>query len=153
MPAAKTAPAPVAETVTLAQRIAINTAPAWRPTPGDILIGRLTGVRIGGTSVEEGGYGKYPVLVLNVLNDKGEPTGDYKAIHAFHTLVVQPIIAMLKDKTLVKGGDVTVSYLGKVSKQKANAKGEFDEYHNYYVEPGNGADKVLDMGNVEDFPF
>jgi hypothetical protein len=153
MPAAKSAPAPVAETVTLAQRIAINTAPAWRPAPGDILIGRLTGVRIGGSTKEEGGYGKYPVLVLNMLNEQGEPTGNYKAIHAFHTLVVQPIIAMLKDKTLITGGDVTVSYLGKVTKQQANAKGETEEYHNYYVEAGNGADKVLDMGNVEDFPF
>lgn len=141
------------ETTTLAQRIAINSAPAWRPEKGDILIGRLIGVRIGGTSIEEGGYGKYPVLIFDKLDEDGNPTGDYKALHAFHTLVAEPIIKMLKDKTLVKGADATVSYLGREKKNKPNAKGEYDEYHNYYVEPGNGADKVLDMDDVENFPF
>lgn len=138
---------------TLAERIAINSAPAWRPQKGDILIGRLVGVRIGGTSKEEGGYGKYPVLILDKLNGEGQPTGEFLALHAFHTLVVTPIIEMLKAKQLVKGGDVTVSYLGMNKKNTPNAKGEYDEYHNYYVEPGNGADKVLDMDSPEDFPF
>jgi hypothetical protein len=141
-------------TMTLEQRIALQTAPAWRPKEGDIFIGRLFGIRIGGKKKEEGGYGEYPVLVLDKLSrETGEPTGEYFAIHAFHSLVVEPIIAMLKNKTLVKGGDVTVSYLGKKVKNALNAKGEQEEYHMYYVEPGNGADKVVDMDNIEDFPF
>jgi hypothetical protein len=152
MATVKTVAAPQ-ETTTLAQRIAINSAPPWRPENGDILIGRLIGVRVGGSKVEDGGYGLYPVLVLDKLDDTGEPTGQYMAIHAFHTLVVQPIIELLKNQKLVKGADVTVSYLGRQKKTKPNAKGEYEEYHNYYVEPGNGADKVLDMDAPEDFPF
>ena len=93
------------------------------------------------------------MLVLNILDGNGNPTGVYKAIHAFHTLVVTPIITMLKDKSLVQGGDVVVSYLGTNKKNKPNADGEYEEYHNYYVEPGNGSDKVLDMADVENFPF
>lgn len=147
---AKTAAAPASS---LAQRIAINTAPAWRPIKGDVLIGRLTGVRIGGKTKEEGGYGKYPVLVLDTLDSDGNPTGDYKAVHAYHTLVVTPIIAMLKDKTLVQGGDVVVSYIGTQKKNTPNKDGEYEEYHNYYVEPGNGSDKVLNMADVDSFPF
>lgn len=150
--ATKTA-APVSDTTTLEQRIAINSAPAWRPEKGDILIGRLLGVRVGGKKKEDGGYGLYPTLVLDKLDSTGQPTGDYLAVHAFHTLIVEPIIQMLKDKTLEKGKDVTVSYLGRNTKNKANDKGEFEEYHNYYVEPGNGADKVLDMDSPENFPF
>jgi hypothetical protein len=141
------------ETTTLAQRIAINSAPPWRPENGDILIGRLIGVRVGGSKIEDGGYGIYPTLVLDKLDSTGQPTGIYLAVHAFHTLIVQPIIDMLKSKTLVQGGDVTVSYLGRQKKNKPNAKGEYEEYHNYYVEPGNGADKVLDMDSPENFPF
>jgi hypothetical protein len=152
MVAGKTAPKPVEETMTLAQRIAINSAPAWRPNKGDILIGRLLGVRVGGQAPPLG-YGKYPVLVVDVLDASGEATGEYKAIHAFHTLAVTPIIAMLKDKTLIRGGDVTISYLGKRDKNKPNEKGEVEEYHDYYVEPGNGADKVLDMEDPNNFPF
>lgn len=153
MVAAKTTAKVAGDTVTLAQRIAINSAPAWRPIKGDVMIGRLIGVRIGGKTKEEGGYGKYPVLVLDKLDADGIPTGEYLAIHAFHTLVVTPIIEMLKDKTLVRGGDVTVSYLGLRPKNKANDKGEFEEYHDYYVEAGNGSDRVLDMDSVENFPF
>jgi hypothetical protein len=145
--------APAGDTVTIQQRIAINTAPAWRPNPGDILIGRLLGVRIGGTKKEEGGHGLYPTLIVDKLGEDGEPTGQYLAIHAFHTLVVQPIIELLKTKALVAGGDLTVSYIGRQKKNTPNKEGVFEEYHNYYVELGKGEDKVLDMSNVEDFPF
>jgi hypothetical protein len=151
MAASKTVPP--AEKMTLAQRIAINSAPAWRPQKGDILIGRLLGTRIGGTTKEAGGYGLYPVLVLDKLDTDGEPTGEYLALHAFHTLVVTPIIEMLKKKELVRGGDVTVSYLGLREKNVKNAKGEVETYHNYFVEPGKGDDKVLDMDDPANFPF
>lgn len=139
-------PTPAGTTTTLAQRIAINSAPGWMPKPGDTLIGELVGVRIGGNDGPKD-YGKYPVLVFRRLDDN-----TYVALHAFHTLVRTPIVEMLKDKRLGVGGNAVVSYLG-VRNEDATETSDKNKYHAYYVEPGDGSDQILDTTDPASFPF
>lgn len=131
-------------TTTLAQRIAINSAPGWMPKQGDTLIGELVGVRIGG---EGGQWGKYPVLVFRRLDND-----EYVALHAFHTLLRTPVVEMLKDKRLGVGGNAVVSYLG-VRNEDATETSDKNKYHAYYVEPGDGSDQILDTTDPASFPF
>lgn len=52
-------------------------APGWRPEAGDSLIGKITDI-----SSRDGGYGVYPILVVDE-----EETGRRLAVHCFDTVL------------------------------------------------------------------
>jgi hypothetical protein len=109
----------------IAARIARTKAPAWLPTPGDILYGpEVAGIRIG-----EGPYGRYPILILKIQD------GSYVAIHAFHTLFIQAI-AELKPTPGFKFD--AIQYLGLRETNKSRKDESLDDrdrtyYHDYAI--------------------
>jgi hypothetical protein len=126
-----------AATISLAERIKRETAPAWKPSPGDILIGQFVGVRKAGKSKEMGGYGEYYAILLQDVN------GDYWAVHAFHTVLQNKLIKELRPHI---GDWLTLSYIGSVIVTADDVKADptlkvgDTRYHNYYLEAGQGGD-------------
>jgi hypothetical protein len=72
-------------------------APAWKPQPGDKLVGIVTAL-----STRNGEYGEYPIVT--VRSDDGE-----FAAHAFHEVLANELA-----KVAPKVGDqVGIKYVGK----------------------------------------
>lgn len=123
----KTAQAQGQGTVTadeIARKIALASAPAWRPNPGDTLLNpTVVGVRKGGVGGE---YGTYPILVVESTD------GDILAIHAFHTLL-RDRLAEIKPTpgTVIE----SITYLGEKITNASAGKDEKDQtsYHHYVV--------------------
>lgn len=130
------ATAPVTMTA-LERRIAMESAPSWRPEPGQTLTGRLIGAR----KAEGGEYGAYPVAIFENVSD-----GSYVAVHAFHTLLKDGLAKLSPKKDDV----VTMHYVGyqetNESKKKYGPGTENEKdrtfYHNYVVFAGDGSDDV-----------
>jgi hypothetical protein len=138
MPAAK--PAATATTaLTLDERIAIATAPGWRPTESEEkLIENATVVGLRMHEHEE--YGKTPVVVYRKTD------GTFISVYAFHT-VLRERLAELKTGI---GSVHTIKYLGaQTSNTRKDLNGDPQRYESYYVEiPGQEVAAVS-----EDFAF
>ena len=94
---------------TLHEALDTRFAPAWRPSPGEKLVGTVTEL-----SERDGSYGQYPIVTLR----KGD--GEELAVHAFHE-VLQSELARIAPK---HGDEVGIKYEG-----KDPARG----YHRYRV--------------------
>ena len=121
------------------ERKANATAKAWRPEPGDTLAYEVVQLKMGA----DAGYGTYPIIVGKNM-DTGEPV----AIHAFHTMLREG----LRDAGCDIGKRLITSYIGEETKNKPNAKGEFEKYHMYYTEEIN-LDATEVVAVTEDFTF
>jgi len=77
---------------------ALQFAPAWRPEPGDKLVGNVTEL-----SERDGAFGVYPIVTVRQSN------GEELAIHAFHD-VLQNELARIAPK---HGDEIGVKYEGK----------------------------------------
>jgi hypothetical protein len=114
--------------------IRIRGALAWRPSPGDMLDGKVVKLL-----ARESEFGVYPVVVM----DTGDAT--YVAVHAFHTILRDG----LRELKAAPGDDLVIMYQGKLeSKNSAgkNAAGEEVKraYHSYVV-ISNGVDSTVEF--------
>ena len=98
-------------------------APAWKPQPGDKLVGIVTDL-----SVRDGTYGQYPIITLR--GGDGE-----LAVHAFHE-VLQNELGRVAPKL---GDHIGIKYVG-----KDPDKG----YHRYRVR--RDGDESFDWGRFGD---
>lgn len=98
----------------------LNTAPAWRPEPGQSLFGTVTGFRMG----RDNGYGEYPIVIVQTENGP-------VSVHAFHTLMRDGF----KSIRVRKGTRVAVTYDGvRVTNDTADKpEKEQTTYHSYFV--------------------
>lgn len=113
-------------------------APAWRPDPGTTVVAEVIGL-----SMRESadGYGMYPCITYKMEG------GAVLNVHAFHTMLRERL-AELKTDIGVKQ---VITYAGLRNKTKPNAKGEIEQYHDYYVE-NFGADDTS-VGKSDNFTF
>lgn len=88
-------------------------APAWRPDPGDKLIGEVVEL-----SQREGAYGTYPIVTVR------QDSGEELALHAFHT-VAQNELAKARPQI---GERIAIKYAG----QRLGGDGK-SKYHAYKV--------------------
>ena len=93
------------------ERMKIESATAWRPTPGDTVTGSVVGIR-----KQTSDYGFHPVLVLDTGEDH------YTAVHAFHGVLKNKLYEL---KPTV-GDRLSIGYQGKVD-------GKERPYHAYTV--------------------
>jgi hypothetical protein len=123
--------------------IAIMTAEAWRPTPGEFRTFKLIMVRRG----RDAGYGAYPVLICE--NDEN---GVF-ALHAFHTLDKET----LSEIRPAKGATLTYFY-GGLRETNASRKdfdsGKIEEkdrkyYHHSLLIAGDGTDVDFEADTEE----
>jgi hypothetical protein len=110
-------------------------APAWRPDPGTTVVGEVIGL-----SMREGDYGPYPVITYKVGD------GIVINVHAFHTMLRERLAELKTDIGVVQ----VITYSGMRDKNKPNAKGEIERYHDYYVENYGESETV---GKAADFTF
>jgi hypothetical protein len=106
-------------------------APAWRPNPGESLIGEVVeiGERIGE-------YAPYPIVTVNPED------GEALAFHAFHSVAA----AQLAEKRVKIGDHIGILYKGKVEGQ-----GPHGSYHSYRVIVDRGdVDQAFDWGRYGD---
>lgn len=109
------------DTDRVAEALDADFAEAWRPKPGEQVIGVVTAI-----SEREGGFGKYPILTIQP--DEGEPV----AVHAFRTVLASKL-AEASPKIAERLG---VMYIGEVD-------GGERRYHSYRVavdRPEQGVD-------------
>jgi hypothetical protein len=99
-------------------------APAWKPAPGDKIVGTVTDL-----TTRDGEYGRYPIVTLNT------GTGEV-ALHCFHEVLANEL-ARIAPKV---GDQVGVKYVG-----KDPDKG----YHRYRVRRGGDGD-TFDWGRFGD---
>jgi hypothetical protein len=137
------------------QNIDRDYAPAWRPAPGDTLVGTVTDI-----SSRGGGYGEYPIIVVR----PGETMDTEVAFHAIHT-VAQNELASKKPQV---GETIAIKYVGKRKAASGNATyhaykividrdaGEFD-WSRYGDDRADGgmprAEADVKRGSVDDVPF
>jgi hypothetical protein len=117
------------------RRIAMDTAPALRPEPGETHRVKVLGGRIN----KGGDYGAYPVLLVQ------KEDGTIAAFHAFHE-VAQTKLAELAPKG---GDDIVIHYAGYVetnaSKKDASlADKDRTYYHSYSIFADDGTDGTED---------
>jgi hypothetical protein len=93
----------------LEDRLDADFPPAWRPEPGDKLVGEVVGV-----SERTGGYGSYPIVTLRCED------GEEVAIHAFRTVLA----SRLADVKPRIGEQLGVKYEGEID-------GGERRYHSY----------------------
>ena len=110
-------------TVTAEDRARIETATAWRPTPGETVTGTVVAIR-----ARETEYGKHPVLVL----DTGAE--NYTAVHAFHGVLKNKLFEIKP----TPGDVLTIGYQGKV-------EGKKQPYHSYTVFDPNATFEVQEF--------
>lgn len=115
----------------LERAIALQTAPAWMPVPGDRLTGTLESVR----KQDGREYGPYPVFVFNTPNG-------FTAVHAFH----QTLIDGLRDAKAKIGDTLTLAYIDQrptnASKGLAKDDPKYISYHLYVVIQGDDSDTL-----------
>ena len=99
---------------TLEGQLDTQFAPAWRPEPGDKLVGTVTEL-----TERDGAYGPYPIITLR------QEDGEEFAVHAFHG-VLQSELARVAPK---HGDTLGIKYSG-----KDQEKG----YHRYRVRRAGG---------------
>lgn len=119
----------------LEELIRIRSAAAWRPSPGDMVDGRVVKLL-----ARESDFGLYPIVVID--------TGDvnYVAVHAFHT-ILRDALRELKTKP---DDELVIVYQGKIQSNKPygedaeTGKKLYRSYHNYLV-IGNGVDSTVEF--------
>lgn len=120
------------------ERVALATAPGWRPEAGD----KLEKVEVVRLSLgEDSGYGQYPIVTY--LKDDGT----YVRVHAFHTLLRERLAEL---KTTI-GSVQNLQYIGRRTANTAKANGDVTEYELYYVENDGDSDDNTDID--EGFKF
>jgi hypothetical protein len=120
------------------QIVKIRSALAWRPSPGDMLDGKVVKL-----IARESDFGIYPIVILD--------TGDvmYTAVHAFHSLLRDA----LKELKVGPDDELVIVYQGKIESKNAGPDGKKRSYHNYIV-IGNGVDSTVEFSwaDSEDEP-
>ena len=129
-------------------------APAWMPEPGTTIRGTVKALRMGGLTADEGGYGRYPIIIYRVVGIRNPGEADFNvgdhgdiAVHAFHTLIRE----RLAELKTAPGSDQFVTYLGtRESRNRKDKDGKPVAYHNYDAENvGSEAEAEIDL----DFKF
>lgn len=118
--------------------IDVAMAQAWRPNPGNTLVGALAHREMRTTE-----YGTYPVVYI-----QKEETGELFAIHAFH----QTLKDGLKTLAPQRGSFVSITYAGlKESNTRKDSKGDVVSYHHYIVVDPDAAldDSELDWDSPD----
>lgn len=139
MPTAKASDAPAPSANDLLRILKIKNAEGWRPEAEDMFTGKLVSIRKGG---EDSEYGIYPIFVYEIDNE-------FRAVHAFHTIIQAQYADIKRDHGLKLGDTHTVYYGGKgVSRKRVTSTGEPQTYHNYTVIYGDGSD-----ANLVEFEF
>jgi hypothetical protein len=110
--------------------LAIALAPAWRPNPGDTLVGAVAHRELRTTD-----YGTYPIVYIDA-------DGTLTAVHAFH----QTLLDGLKALKPGRGQFVSLTYVGK--KESKDDK----EYHHYVVVDPDASVDQTDI-NWDDVSF
>ncbi len=100
--------------MTMKDRLDAEPAVAWKPEPGDELIGKIT--ELGNRTTEWGTY-----RIVTVKPDDGEPL----AFHAYHTVAAN----QLKDASPAIGDEIGIRYLGKTE----SANSQYGSYQNYKI--------------------
>lgn len=109
----------------------LKTAPAWRPTDGQTITGKIVTV-----VKRTGEHGAYPCVILDTGAEK------FTAIHAFHGVLKNE----LREMAAKPGDEITVLYTGKRTANKLNTDGTEKMYHGYSVVPTDGAElEVFDF--------
>jgi hypothetical protein len=106
-------------------------APAWRPKPGDQIVGVVTDL-----AVRDGDYGRYPVVTIRA---EGSGFDGEVAIHAFHAVLASEL-ARVEPKV---GDQIGIRYLGLVD-------GAERSYHGYRVAKEGLTDPVVDWSAFRD---
>lgn len=106
----------------IADQLDLPDAEAWRPEPGDRVIGKVVGL-----DERQGDYEPYPVVTIQTS------TNELVAVHGFHS-VLKNELAKLAPQV---GDEVGIVYKGKT---EPKTKGG-NEYENYKVviERGDGS--------------
>jgi len=156
MAVAKTpAPTPDLDIERRDQALAMLTAPAWKPEPGDILTARLVMTRRGGMDSE---YGVYPILIFAPIDGFPFPTDQgYVAFHAFHTIVKAALVEYRPKPS--ENPVMTVRYTGRVQ-FGVTVQGDDgpvyverkdkSDYEAYTVLMGDGSDIAVDDFDWDD---
>jgi hypothetical protein len=107
------------------------TSKAWRPEPGDTLIGEIVGFRSGVSEHKSVRFpdGIYPIVII-----RPKDGGDTVSVHAFHTLLVDG----LQEIKVAKGMRVAINYDGRHLKNSAadipeKDRKDSDHYEMYFV--------------------
>lgn len=137
MPTAKRSSSAIttpASGVDTSEIIKIRGALAWRPSPGDMLDGKVVKLL-----ARESEFGVYPVVVM----DTGQPT--YTAVHAFHTILKDG----LRELKTAPGDELVIMYQGKLESKNSAGKNQAGEevkrsYHSYVV-ISNGVDSTVEF--------
>lgn len=120
MAATKAATTPA---MTLEERIAVSTAPGWRPENAGDKLEKVTVIGLRMHHDEE--YGNSPVIVYR------QQDGSFIAVYAFHT-VLRERLAELNTQI---GSVQTLVYLGaQTSNTRLDSNGNPQRYESYYVE-------------------
>jgi len=119
----------------LEARLDRDFADAWRPDPGDKIVGHVVELR-----AHENQYGTYPIVTL-VTDDDEEV-----AVHAFHTTLRNG----LKRARVEIGDHIAIKYLGKRTPQSGR-----QQYADYRVlrEQKSGEDFWAQIEEEEQPPF
>lgn len=118
--------------------IDVALAGAWRPVPGDELVGAVVHRDIRTTE-----HGTYPVVYIAPVDSDPNKLGSLIAVHAFHTTLRDG----LKELSPQRGQIISIVYAGtKESNSRTDAKGEKVEYHHYVV---SDPDATLDEGAID----
>lgn len=88
---------------------------AWRPSVGDVIIGRVLRVTIGGT---ESAFGSYPIVMIQRDYD-----GQCINVHSFHRVLRRE----LARQEVGEGDRVGIKYMGEVK------GGDYGKFENYRV--------------------
>jgi hypothetical protein len=105
----------------LHDRLNAEFAQAWKPDPGDVLVGEVIEL-----SERDGGYGSYPIVT--VRQDNGEEA----AFHAYHTVAA----SQLAEQRPAIGERVGIKYRGRVK-----GDGPHGPYHSYTVKVDRPAER------------
>lgn len=109
----------------LQRRIAMATAPAWRPEANETITGTLAAV----SQYEHPEYGSSHVLLLE--NNKGQ----FLAVYLIHETLTTRIVDELKPQI---GDMLTIAYLGRIeSNSRLDANGNPVKYHAYHAFVGD----------------
>lgn len=116
---------------------------AWMPEVGARFKGEVIGLRQGGSTIEMGGYGFYPVIVYKNLADNST-----FAVHAFHTTLREHYKELADgEPTNLLGQQHFVSYQGrKASRTRKDKDNKPVEYHLYDVEKVGKESSPIDTG-------
>lgn len=123
--------------LTFAERVAIATAPGWRPEPGETLE-KATVIRM---SMGESDWGPYPVITYRTQD------GKYVRVHVFHQLLRERLAELKTDIGSVQN----LTYIERRTGNTVKANGDVTEYELYYAE--NDGDTMNAVEVAPDFKF